>query len=256
MGQVPKFEKRLAPHYLLMGSGRMALHMAHYLDLLNIPYLKWARNPHSRFNSSERDDPEQRLAEVTETVSHVLLLLSDDALDEFEGHHLLREKIVVHFSGAKSLKNFYSAHPLMSFTDELMPVDFYNSIPFIIEKGGPSLADLLPGLPNSSHAIPKNQKSLYHALCVSSGNFTNILWSSILERAEKELGLDRSLFFPYLNKIVRDIQSESLRRLTGPFVRGDMNTIKSNLKSLDGSPLQELYQSFFSFYSQSKESHL
>lgn len=230
---------RLVPKYLLIGSGRMAKHFSHYLTLLDLPFQQWSR----KNNSTEE------LCEYFKECSHILLLISDGAIEDFICHHnFLLTKCCVHFSGSLSVKNIFSAHPLMTFSHDLYDLNIYYNVPFVLEEEGPNLATLLPGLPNQSFKITKKLKPLYHALLVIGNNFTTLLWQQVLQNLQKDLKLPREIVHPLLKQTMLNLLKHPDNALTGPLVRNDMNTINANLKALQDNPLNEIYQAFVGFY--------
>ena len=69
MGQVPPIS------YLMIGNGRLAGHLSHYFSLEKIPHRRW----HRRCGSP--------LEEVLASATHVLVLISDDAIEPFIRRH-------------------------------------------------------------------------------------------------------------------------------------------------------------------------
>ena len=103
-------------HYALLGGGRLARHMRHYLSLLHLPVSGWARDPKSALNSHAIDDARTRLRTTIERASHVLVLVSDAAIPEvIRSYPFLRGKTLVHCAGARSFPGIAGAHPLMTF---------------------------------------------------------------------------------------------------------------------------------------------
>src|SRR4051812_14973955 len=114
---------RQVPQYLIIGNGRVARHSCHYLSLLNIPVLQW-----------HRPQPVARLEELLPQATHVLVLISDQAIEPFITEHLQGSPAVkVHFSGALVSELAYGAHPLMTFSNTLYTLDKYQSIPFVVD---------------------------------------------------------------------------------------------------------------------------
>jgi len=221
--------------YTIVGDGRVARHLAHYLSLLGISFSKWAR----------RSDSEADLARKVDSSSHVVVLIGDSAIEEFVAQNLSdAKKTVVHFSGSLVSPAAYGAHPLMTFTEQLYPLDLYLKIPFILDDPSLAFEDMLPGLPNRHFRIEPELKPLYHALCVSSGNFTTILWDRFFEGIVDKLGLPSDVAFPYLDQISENLKNREVSALTGPLARGDLTTIKNNLRALEGDPLQKVYHGF------------
>src|SRR5665213_590075 len=101
---------RQVPVYLIIGNGRMARHMAFYLDHLGLAYRRFARATH---DFSE-------LPTLLEQTTHVLILLRDDAIEDFITEHLATcPQTRVHFSGSLNTPLAFGAHPLMTFVSEL-----------------------------------------------------------------------------------------------------------------------------------------
>lgn len=219
---------------LLIGSGRLAQHLQSYFQQIALPYLSW-----SRAQNDEAD-----LLRKISLSSHVLIAIRDDALEEFISSHYFEEKTVVHFSGSLVIPGAFGAHPLMTFGPETYDLETYKNIPFVLEKGAPALFKLIPDLENPFFFISREQKALYHALCVSSGNFTTLLWQKVFAEFEQTLHLPREVLYTYLDQIVANLKSNSEAALTGPLARKDIKTIRKNLSALEGRELQDIYQAF------------
>jgi 2-dehydropantoate 2-reductase len=227
MGQVPK--------YGIIGDGRVARHFKNYFLLEKIQFSSWSRN-----------DP-KTIVESLDGADTVLVLVSDSAIDKIINENaFLKDKRLVHFSGSHLSSHAWGAHPLMTFTNKLYTLDFYRKIPFVVEEGG-EFADYFPQLVNPSFAIKKEAKSLYHALCVMSGNFTTILWNKFFESLENEFSIPRTAGLPYMEAIFQNLRAEGKSALTGPIVRGDIETIKKNLSALHG-PFEKIYRAFTEIY--------
>ena len=230
-------------HFAIIGGGRLARHMYHYFSLLDLPCSVWARDADCVINTSHERNSEQRLREVIEPASHVLLAVSDAGItDVLKQYPFLHEKTLVHCSGAFSYPGIAGAHPLMTFGHDLYTLDQYRQIPFVLESGY-EFDDLLPGLPNPHHAIAAEDKARYHALCVMAGNFSQILWGAATDRFA-EMGLPASSLQPYLQQVVSNFIQDPESALTGPLSRGDHQTVNRNLTALAADPLEPVYQSF------------
>lgn len=223
--------------YLLIGSGRVARHFAHYFNLLNISYQAWDRS----------QDPHALRVKVS-AATHVLLAISDSALPGFYRQHLMGhdDKIVVHFSGAHSFEGMMSAHPLMTFGNDLYELDFYRKIHFTL-TGASSLDEALPGLTNSYSWIPSAQKALYHSYCVMGGNFVTLLIAKMLS-GFATMKIPAEAAHLYVQKVVENTFANPDTALTGPLVRKDVETVKANLKALENDPSLKIYQAFLETY--------
>ncbi|MBC7691498.1 MAG: DUF2520 domain-containing protein [Methylotenera sp.] len=242
------------PRYLIVGGGRAARHIDHYFNLLKLPHEHW--------KASRELTP--RFLESARSATHILLLVSDQAVASVGAQ--IRTGLadlgvqtpgqLIHFSGALSIEGIAGAHPLFPFTHDLYTRETYERIPFVLENrketfrenSEANLKELLPGLPNPACRIDPEKKALYHALCVASGNFTTLLWQTVFRRFESALELQPEILFPYLSQITVNLENNWKGALTGPLTRGDHPTLQSHLQSLEGDPLQKIYQQFVEFH--------
>lgn len=246
--------KHCKPHYALLGDGRLARHLRRYLDLLGLPHSGWARNPESSANSHPHCDAGARLRATLAPASHVLLLVSDDAIAGLVRRYpFLHDLTLVHCAGALSLPGIAGAHPLMTFAGQDYALSEYRRIPFVVESGY-AFEDILPGLPNPHHTVPVSQKARYHALCVVAGNFPQLLWSAVSARLQAEFQLPPEVLTPYLTRTLENWLADPAMALTGPMARGDRNTISRNLSALEGDALADLYRAFDQFHGQPTDS--
>ena len=243
MGQVPDFVSEISPSfsYLIIGSGRVARHFQNYFELSALPFKTWNRR-----------EGEAILAERAARSTHALILISDGAIESFMSQHcdVLANLTCVHFSGSLSLREIPSAHPLMSFAESLYDLKTYESIPFVFERGRGHAGDLLPGLKNPSFSIASESKSLYHALCVLSGNYTVLLWEKVFADFSNKLQLPKEALLPYLFQIAQNLAAAPSGKsvLTGPLLRGDQPTIERHLNELKNDPYAEVYRAFVTAY--------
>jgi predicted short-subunit dehydrogenase-like oxidoreductase (DUF2520 family) len=235
-------------HYAILGDGRLGRHLRQYLTLLGQRCSGWSRNLASPFNTHHDTEAETRLRRTIAPASHVLLLVTDDAISGLVRRYpVLHRHRLVHCAGAVRLPGIAGAHPLMTFADRLYTLEQYRRIPFLVESGY-CFDHLFPGLPNPHHTVPVGQKALYHALCVAAGNFPQILWQAVAERFAGELDIPAAALEPYLRQSLENWLADPAGALTGPLARGDAQTVSRNLAALDGDALRELYAAFVAFH--------
>src|SRR5580658_6221456 len=112
---------RQVPRYLLVGNGRLARHLRFYFSSLHLTVDTW-----------HRPESIAALHEKITHATHILLLISDRAIDEFCREHLLQSTAIkIHCSGSLNSPYAYGAHPLMTFSHDLYEHDRYQTIPFI-----------------------------------------------------------------------------------------------------------------------------
>lgn len=227
------------PTYAIIGNGRMARHLFHYFNLLGIPFFHWFRKAHS---------PE-KLESIITQASHILLLISDNAIESFiTAYPDLKSKVLVHFSGALVSPLAFGIHPLMTFSDELYSLETYKKIPFISEKTAPPFQELFPNLPNPNYTISLEVKPRYHALCVMSNNFTTLLWQKFYQELDQTLNMPMNAIHPYLEQTLLNLKNNPNSALTGPLARKDQYASNINLKALENDPFQNIYKVFLETY--------
>jgi predicted short-subunit dehydrogenase-like oxidoreductase (DUF2520 family) len=228
MGQVPGNKK-----ILVIGNGRVAKHWLHYLSLLKIPTSHWYRKSNLELKETSFD--------------LVFLAVSDSGLPELLlKYPWLQNSHLVHFSGANYFDGILGIHPLMTFSNELYDRGTYQKIALAIDFAEDKYKSLFSFLPNPTWQIEPSQKAKYHALCVMSGNFPQILWQKI-ETEITALGCPVDAWKVYILMSATNYYKDS-NSLTGPLVRKDVSTIEKNVASLSSSPLQAIYKSFCQFY--------
>jgi len=228
--------KKRSVDHLIVGSGRVATHLKHYLNLKKIPFLDWNRKEHT-------------VAELTSMlpdVSNVFLLLKDSAIEEFRDQYLSSfEGTVFHFSGSLNAEGIESFHPLMTFGPDLYSLSFYEQIHFA-SSSKEKFKACFPTLKNPVFELKDEDKAYYHALCVMSGNFPQVLWQACLSRF-RDLGVPPAAVTLYLQKNLENFSKNPYQSLTGPLARKDWGTIEKNVQALP-EVLKPLYKAFVKFY--------
>lgn len=233
---------RQVPNYLIIGNGRVSRHIQHYLTLLSVPFDVWHRR-----------EPLEKLHNQLEDATHVLLLISDNAIEPFAAQHLQNSRAIkLHFSGSLTSSFIYGAHPLYSFNADLYQLDEYQAIPFVIDENAPEFETLLPGLANPHARLHPSKKAKYHALCVLGGNFSTMLWQKFFSDLNGELNLPPEIGYGYLRQVTQNLLNDAQSALTGPLTRNDEITIQKNLSALEMDPFKSIYQSFVHCYQQIK----
>jgi hypothetical protein len=226
---------RQVPHPLIVGDGKMATHFCHYLSLLGINYSQWSRN--------HKEIPLESLLQYS---TLAVLLISDSSIENFiQLHPFLKTKPLVHFSGALVIKECPSAHPLMTFSQNLYDLNFYKQIPFIVEKAQENHLDFLP---NAFYEISPELKSYYHMLCVLSGNFTCILWQKFFNELEHTFKLPSYVGTAYLDQISKNIIANPHTALTGPLIRNDQKTLQKHINVLESDEFKDIYLAFVKLF--------
>jgi len=164
----------------------------------------------------------------------------------------LTNKKFFHMSGVhncQSLKNLnvdsFSLHPLKAFPSVIESPRDFDSVYFSLEGGTYTNRVWIDTLNINYFEINSNQKSLYHAAAVIVSNYlVSLLDFGFLQFAK--IGIEKPLAMKVLWPLITDTLSniESLgteKALTGPIVRGDIETIEKHLAIMDDQS-KELYK--------------
>lgn len=157
--------------------------------------------------------------------------------------------VVAHFSGALTSSAIQTAkesgaligsiHPIQSFATTEDALDLIPGSYCCIEgdKGAVEiLASMAQALKMHSLKIDTSQKVLYHAGAVFASNFLVALQDIAME-LESACGLTyeeaSKAFMPLIFGTVKNIEKlGTVKALTGPFARGDVETIRCHIKSI------------------------
>ena len=231
---------------LLLGSGKLARHLHHYFHLKSIPHC------HSE---DARNLDTAAFESKLERASFVWILTSDRAITEVAEKIRAKkpEVTLVHASGSLSVPGVYTLHPLNTFGPDFYEISVYLKTAFtvITEEWADqpeALVSFFKNVPNPRQEIRAEARAFYHAACVMTSNFPQILWSAVFSEIEKKLGQPSAHFEPLLKQASANFLELRNQSLTGPLVRGDQSTIDRNLQALAGSELLGIYQSFVQFY--------
>jgi predicted short-subunit dehydrogenase-like oxidoreductase (DUF2520 family) len=225
MRQVPQ-------QYGVVGNGRLAKNLIRYLELKGETFVSWNR---------KQDVEIQTLKDC----NVILLCVTDGAIADLASEiRSFSSAKLVHFSGALSLDGVFSFHPLMTFTGKLHNLGFYESIPFIVEGDLQNFNLIFPSFENPVLQISREQKPLYHALCVAAGNFPQMIWSEVFELFEKKLGIPKESIFGLLIQSLNNSLELGPSAETGPIGRMDFDTINKNKLALQGTRLEKIYPAF------------
>lgn len=234
---------RQVPKYLVVGDGRMANHIRHYLSHLGLSYITWARSKNTI----------ETLAACLSQITHALILINDSAIDAFIENNILSRDFsitLIHFSGNFISQYAYSAHPLQTFGKTLYPMNHYKKIPFIIESNGPAFSELLPGFENPHYKINRADKNYYHALCVMANNFTTLLWQKFFSEMQNRFEIKNEHLQSFLDQTFHNIKYDFKSALTGPIARKDRKTLLNDLTALTNDHFFKIFEAFTTTFTQ------
>lgn len=161
----------------------------------------------------------------------------------------LHNKCIGHFSGAYSSSrlahckaggaHIFSLHPLMTFSGSESDMTHLAHATLTLEEAESHevLETLLKRLPNKVHRLLPNQKTLYHASAVLFSNYLmTLLHEGSLYLQAVGIGESEGLkmMLPLIQASLDNaIHQGPIMGLTGPIVRGDIETIKDHLRAIE-----------------------
>jgi predicted short-subunit dehydrogenase-like oxidoreductase (DUF2520 family) len=233
---------------LLVGSGKLARHLHHFLSLRGVPH---------GVHSESRSLGASFFAQAQEC-THIWLLVSDRALDSLARtvRQLLPVARLIHSSAATAIPEALTLHPLMTFGPALYEESAYNTIPWTLfeeelaaggGKAREQIEEFLKRLPNPVRILRSAERTRYHLSCVMFSNLSLILWEAAARTAPS--GMAPADYRPILQRSLENFMQDGLKALTGPLVRGDLQTLSAHEKLLGSTPESELYAAFTRYFS-------
>ncbi len=169
----------------------------------------------------------------------------------------IRDKLVCHCSGVYSSSIFsdieaygcsgYSIHPLLAISDKETAYRELSNALFTMEGQGAAreaLADLLRGCGNRVIYLQEKDKPRYHAAAVLASNLVLALAQTAMEEL-MQCGFSRKdaqqALAPFMQANTAHLSVQSIEdALTGPVERGDAQTVRMHLDTLEGEN-REIY---------------
>ena len=233
---------------LLLGRGKLAQHLHHYLHLIEFP--------HKHYDQSLRGSPAEiaspELDRKLLACPVIWILVSDSGLAPVL--KAVQQRIqelgqdpsrytFIHSSAATEVAGMQTFHPLMTFGPELYSREVYEKIPFATFEGEAKTPVAFP-FQNPHFVIPAEKRAFYHACAVMMSNLPILLWSKVAHEFQSQTLASAEIFEPILKQTLSNFIAFGEKALTGPIARKDQATIQKNLASLEGTPLYSIYQAF------------
>lgn len=225
---------------LIFGAGRVGLSTAAYARHLGVEATIVRRE-------TAESDP-AAVAGLIERADVVAAALPDAGIAAWRAKwkEALGARPAIHFSGALAIEGMRAYHPLYSFPKTPLDPERMGSVIIAREKGSPPFATVLPGATNPELELSAEERALYHAFAVISGNFAAHLWNETAKAMKGRFGLPpEDILRGYLSGIVDRFAESPLDSLTGPAARKDRESVEANLAALSDEPrLLSLYCAF------------
>ena len=184
-------------------------------------------------------------------------VIKEVAIEITEKMERLDNKLFFHTSGAHPATllspletkgaRLGALHPLQTFPDIDSSI---NVLPdtYIFIEGNEDSIDILRKIGNALGSgvirMEGEQKLLYHLCAVFVCNLLCALLYTGEDIMDK-IGIELKPFFPIIKATLKNIENKGpLKSLTGPIVRGDIETVLSHLDAMEGMELyKEVYKS-------------
>ena len=244
-----------------VGAGKVATALGLYFKTKGMEVTGYYSRNHEHAKKAAETTNTRAYTNLTQLINSsrmIWITTTDDSLEEvaFQIAGLSiepdKEKLFLHTSGVHSTdvlrpikeKGFTtgSAHPLLSFSAAESTAEKLRETWFTIECNedeGNELPDFFKKTNNPVLRIDSKHKALYHTACSMLANYlvtlTDISYQ-IFENAGIEKETMRKATIPLLESVLENTKNkEGKEALTGPVKRGDINTIKLHLESLQNS---------------------
>ena len=236
----------------IMGAGSVGLGLAHALTDASVELRGiWSRSDRDQ-SSLPASVPffsgwsAPGLADTLRTSPTVILAVSDGAIASCSAELLGRRLIgpnttIAHTSGCRG-----GMHPLAAIPSAEIGRTRLRTCVYGIEADGPAhdqLQALVHELGGKAFSLGTGQRARYHAAAVMASNLMVGLMDFAIEEAQKAgLSEPTAPLVELAIGALRSVrESGTHQALTGPVVRGDIETVSAHLETLD-NPAQATYQ--------------
>ena len=200
-------------------------------------------------------------ASLIQSSQLIFITTQDDQIETVakqitDNHQDLSHKYFAHMSGAlssavlsglaQSGAHIYSLHPMQSFADIDKAVADLSHTYFGLEgqEKMEIITQLLEKTGNPFILLQSNQKTRYHIAACTVSNYLTAVLDFGLEMM-LSIGIEKpeayNALLPMINGTIGNIKNLGPEQaLTGPIVRGDINTIKNHLPALSDPDSKEM----------------
>ncbi|MEY2672607.1 MAG: hypothetical protein RLZZ508_484 [Actinomycetota bacterium] len=204
----------------------------------------------------------QSIENLIANVQTVLFAVPDDVLPDLvrgiaQTIGFKKHQFVIHTSGRFGIDVLAAAtaqgaipmaiHPAMTFTGAPNDVDRIIGCPFAITTNDellPIAAALVLNMGGREYVVAEEDRSIYHAALSHAANHSSVVVNQSKEILQK-IGIENPGLFlsPLVNAAIENSLTIGIDSLTGPIVRGDVETVRSHILALKESEFLETYRS-------------
>ena len=204
----------------------------------------------------------QSIENLIANVQTVLFAVPDDVLPDLvrgiaQTIGFKKHQFVIHTSGRFGIDVLAAAtaqgaipmaiHPAMTFTGTPNDVDRIIGCPFAITTNDellPIAAALVLNMGGREYVVAEEDRSIYHAALSHAANHSSVVVNQSKEILQK-IGIENPGLFlsPLVNAAIENSLTMGIDSLTGPIVRGDVETVRSHILALKESEFLETHRS-------------
>lgn len=240
----------------IIGSGNVATHLAQALHNLHhtitgvySPHIEHAKALAQKVNATMTTDSILLLPQADCYVFSVKDASLADVIKQFREAHPQTDALCIHTAGSMPLSVFNSIkhsavlYPMQSFSKNKF-VDI-SKVPLFIEGSCPTalheVSVLAHQLSQSVTTLDSNKRKMLHLAAVFANNFTNHC-CALAYKLLSDNNIDPHCLLPIIDETTNKLHSMMpLQAQTGPAVRWDENVINMQHQLLNGSDLQNIY---------------
>ncbi|TDS20838.1 putative short-subunit dehydrogenase-like oxidoreductase (DUF2520 family) [Maribacter caenipelagi] len=235
---------------VIVGTGNVAQNLFHAFQKsadVNVKQVIGRNKEHLAFVKDDALISTEFTSDITADV--YILAISDDAISTVAEYFKDVDGLLVHTSGATSVKALKSVlrpgifYPLQTFTKG--KIISFDDIPMCVEATNENDLNLLKqlgnALSNTVVEINSEQRKALHIAAVFVNNFTNYMYTMGSDICV-EHNLDFSLLQPLIKETAAKLDALTpLQAQTGPAKRGDQQTLHNHLQIIKDKHQRELY---------------
>jgi predicted short-subunit dehydrogenase-like oxidoreductase (DUF2520 family) len=234
----------------LLGTGNVATHLFNaFQNNATTKIIQVYNRSHKNLNRFKNVDTTTSISKLKEADVYIIAI-SDDSITELSKKLQLRNKLVVHTSGAKSIETISNQnrrgvfYPLQTFS-ATKTVDF-KIIPLCLEAEFDNdlilLEELANAISDSIYHINSEQRKALHVAAVFVNNFVNHLYQK-----GEEICFEHQVSFDILKPLIQETAAKVMilspnKSQTGPAIRNDKKVTQQHLGDLHSTTQQEIYK--------------
>jgi len=243
---------KLKLNIVIVGAGNVAWHLAKELQKKEQNILQvYNRSIEGAISLSRKlkCDFTTRIEDLNRDADLYILTVKDSVIEEVSASLNLKNKLVVHTSGAieQDVIKYDRRgvlYPLQTFSKE-KKLNFKN-IPFCIEASKSQDYNTLIRLANllgpMVYNIDSHQRKVLHVAAVFACNFSNYMYMISDEILSKE-SIPLDILYPLIKETASKITKHKPKDVqTGPATRNDKSTIDTHLKYLNEGNNYDIYK--------------